>query len=188
MKSTSSREIVWKKSQLRCVFQFINFGQPYTRGRSDVHPAWMRKHVDGHEWHTSAVSATTLDRRGHLYRPTCTCLLLWGYSGRPAETPSSRLQMLTSNGPVWRRADWCTITFRAVPSSRADRCFWARVFILKVVTSRPPADVFVRQHFYEFYCVLLYIMYCMFFSFFFYSVCLYVCMSLVYAYGPCCLI
>ena len=46
--------------------------------------------------------------------------------------------------------------------------------------------VCVRLHFCEFYCVLLYILYC-FFSFT-YTVYLSVCMSLVYAYGPCCLI
>jgi len=36
-------------------------------------------------------------------------------------------------------------------------------------------DVFVRQHFYEFYCVLLYIMYCIFSSFTL-SVCMCVCL------------
>ena len=44
----------------------------------------------------------------------------------------------------------------------------------------------VRLHSCEFYCVLLYILYC-FFSFT-YTVYLSVCMSPVYVYGPCCLI
>jgi len=51
--------------------------------------------------------------------------------------------------------------------------------------------MWVHLHFYEFYCVLLYILCCMYFGIFYYfilSVFLSVCKSCLWVYGPCCLL